>query len=142
MSFSEQIKIEILNNLENKKIYNSDLERFGEYLTTSVTKNKLKDEFNSLFRAYTDNELLAYKILTPDVMEEFVNIKNNTYGDIDIRILNNKLYIRFLSGNGFDSSALTKDEDRVNLCKSIAVLEEVMNTMDKVKKIIDNKKID
>ena len=75
-------------------------------------------------------------------MEEFVNIKNNTYGDIDIRIINNKLYIRFLSGNGFDSSSLTQNEDRENLYKSIAVLEEVMNAMDKVKKIIENKKID
>lgn len=113
---------------------------FRNYYTKDYVEVKFEnDEFNDLFKAYTDNELLAYKILTPDVMEEFVNIKNDTYGDIDIRIINNKLYIRFLSGDGFDSSALTKNEDRESLCKSIAVLEEVMKTMEKVKKIIDNK---
>ena len=99
------------------------------------------DEFNSLFRAYSDNELQAYKILTPDIMEEFVYIKKNSFGDIDIRILDNKLYIRFLSGNGFDSSAFSKEKDKEGLCQSIAVLEDVMNTMEKVKKIIEKKDI-
>ncbi len=100
------------------------------------------DEFNDLFRAYADNELIAYKILTPDVMEEFVNIKKYSFGDVDIRILNNKLYIRFLSGNGFDSSSFSKEMDKENLCQSIAVLEEVMKTMEKVKKIIERKNVD
>ena len=49
MSFSEQIKTEILNNLENKKIRYSDLERFGEYLTISTAKNELKEEFGEYF---------------------------------------------------------------------------------------------
>ena len=100
------------------------------------------DEFNDLFMAYADDELKAYKILTPDVMEEFVNIKKYSFGDVDIRILNDKLYVRFLSGNGFDSSALSKEQDIENLCQSIAVLEEVMKIMEKVKKIIENKNMD
>ena len=33
-------------------------------------------DFNKLFKACTNNELLAYKLLTPDVMEKFVKIKN------------------------------------------------------------------
>lgn len=97
------------------------------------------DEFNKLFRACADNELMAYKLLTPDVMEEFVNIKNNTYGDIDIRIIYGYLYIRFQSGGTFDSTLFNKEREKENLCQSIAVLEEVMHTMEKVKKIIDDK---
>lgn len=97
------------------------------------------DEFNKLLRACTDNELMAYKLLTPDVMEEFVNIKNNTYGDIDIRIISGYLYIRFQSGGTFDSTLFNKEKEKENLCQSIAVLEEVMHTMEKVKKIIDDK---
>ena len=100
------------------------------------------DDFNKLFGAYTDNELLAYKLLTPDVMEEFVNIKNNTYGDIYIRILNDKLYIRFNSGDTFDNVLFSNKAEQEALFKSIAVLEEVMKTMEKVKKIIDNKNMD
>ena len=67
-------------------------------------------------------------------MEEFVRIKENTIGDIDIRIINDKLYIRFSGTNGFDSMG----ED---LFKSVAVLEEIMKTMDKIKKIIESKVI-
>lgn len=100
------------------------------------------DEFNKLFRACSDNELLAYKLLTPDIMEEFVTIKKDTYGDIDIRIIYDKLYIRFLSGDAFDSTMFNKEAEKRNLLQSIAVLEEVMKTMDKVKNIIDKKNMD
>ena len=114
----------------------------NSYFNKDYVKIELEnDEFNDLFMAYTDNELLAYKILTPDVMEQFVKIKYNTYGDIDIRIINNMLYVRFFSGNGFDSSSFFQKEDQENLFKSIAVLEEVMKTMDKVKSIIDKKSV-
>ena len=100
------------------------------------------DEFNKLFRACSDNELQAYKLLTPDIMEEFVKIKKNAYGDIDIRIIYDKLYIRFLTGDTFDSTVFNKRREKRNLLKSIAVLEEVMKTMDNVKNIIENKNMD
>ncbi len=100
------------------------------------------DEFNELFRACTDDEMIAYKILTPDVMEEFVNIKNSTYGDIDIRIINDKLYIRFSTGDTFDSEMFDKEAEKEHLFQSIAVLEEVMKTMNKVKEIIEKKNMD
>ncbi len=97
------------------------------------------DEFNSLFAAYTSNELMAYKILTPDVMEEFVNIKRKMFGDVDIRIINDTLYIRFLSGNGFVNSSFNGKREKNSLFQSIAVLEEVIKIMNKVKTIIENK---
>ena len=126
----------------NCKIFLGGIGMRYNFINDFVKIDLENDEFNKLFMAYTDNELLAYKILTPDVMEEFVNIKKSVYGDIDIRIINNKLYIRFLSGNGFDDSSFSKDVDRENLCKSIAVLEEVIYTMDKIKKIIDEKNVE
>ncbi len=97
------------------------------------------DEFNKLFVCFASNELNAYKVLTPDVMEEFVNIKRNSLGDIDIRIFNDKLYIRFKGTNGFDSTILNKKVEKENLFKSIAILDQVIKTMNKVKIIIDNK---
>ena len=127
----------------NCKIYLGGMQIGLFFRNDDYKKIKLEnDEFNKLFMAYTDNELLAYKLLTPDVMEEFVKIKKNSFGDIDIRILNNKLYIRFLSGNGFDSSSFKQEIDKDNLCSSIAVLEEVMKTMEKVKTIINDKNIE
>ena len=90
------------------------------------------DEFNRKFLCYSNDELMAYKILTPSIMEEFINIKKNTIGNIDIRIINSKLYIRFSDTNGFDSM----DE---GLFESVAVLEEIIKTMKKVKDMIEDK---
>ncbi len=92
------------------------------------------DEFNKIFLCFTNNEFTSYKILTPDIMEEFIRIRENMLDDIDIRIINDKLYIRFSGTNGFDSMG----ED---LFKSMAVLEEIMKTMDKIKNIIESKVI-
>lgn len=100
------------------------------------------DEFNKLFQACTDNEVLAYKLLTPDVMEQFVYIWNNTFGNIDIRIINDKLYVRFLSGDNFNRCSYNKKKEKKDLCQSIAVLDEVMNAMEKIKNIINNKNMD
>ena len=97
------------------------------------------DEFNKLFSVYTDNELLTYKLLTPDVMEEFVKLKKSTYGDIDIRIINDKLFVRFLSGDGFVPNLFNKKSERNSIISSIAVLDEVISVMNNVKKIIDEK---
>ncbi len=96
------------------------------------------DEFNKEFLCFTDNELIAYKVLTPDIMEELVNIKKNTIGDINVRIMNNKLYIRFSGTNGFDGKEDSKDE----LFLSVVILEEIMKTMDNIKKIIEKKNMD
>ena len=93
------------------------------------------DEFNKMFTCFSNNELVAYKILTPDVMEQFVNIRNNSIGDIDVRIINDKLYIRFENTNGFDGTEGSKEE----LFKSVAVLDHIIKTMNKVKTLIERK---
>lgn len=100
------------------------------------------DEFNKLFRACSSNELLAYKLLTPDIMEKFVKIKNETFGDIDIRIYYDKLYIRFLSGDTFDSTLFNKRREKEALLQSFAVLDEVMKTMEKVRDLINKKNVE
>lgn len=100
------------------------------------------DEFNDLYMALTDNELQAYKILTPDVMEQFVELKKNFFADLDIRLLNDCLYMRFLSGDGFESSYKNVKKEKNDIMISLAVLNEVIKTMQKVKEIIESKNID
>ncbi len=93
------------------------------------------DDFNKMFVCFSDNELVAYKILTPDVMEQFINIRNNSVGNIDVRIINDKLYIRFKGTNGFDGSEGSKEE----LFKSVTILDHVIKTMNNVKALIESK---
>ncbi len=96
------------------------------------------DEFNKQFLCFTDCELIAYKIITPDIMEELVNIKKNTIGNLEVRLINNKLYIRFSGTNGFDG----KEDSKEELFSSVVVLEEIMKTMSKIKEIIERKTMD
>ncbi len=100
------------------------------------------DEFNKMFGALSDNELQAYKILTPDVMEKFVELKKNFFTDLDIRLLNDCLYMRFLSGNGFVPSLTSIKKEQDSIITSLAVLHEVIDVMGKVKDIIENKNLD
>lgn len=96
------------------------------------------DEFNKEFLCFTDNELVAYKVLTPDIMEELVYIKKNTIGNIEVRIIKDKLYIRFNGTNGFDG----REDSTEELFSSIAVFDEIMKTMNKIKGIIEKKNSD
>ena len=134
-------KINIKNT--NCRIFLGSNKKKLVYINDGLNNVNLEnEEFNKLFKACTDNELQAYKILTPDVMEEIVNIKKTTYGDIDIRILYDWIYVRFASGGTFDSSLFNKGREKKELLQSIAILEEVMKTMEKIKNIIESKNIE
>ena len=99
------------------------------------------DEFNNLFAPCTNDELNARKLLTPDILEQLINIKKNAFGDIDIRILNDKLYIRFSSSDGFAPNLLCKKREIKSIVSSIAVLDEIIKTVDITKNIINSKNI-
>ena len=68
-----------------------------------------------------------------------VHLKKNTYGDIDIRLLNRMLYVRFNSGDGFVPSLVSEKREKESIVASIAVLEEVINVMNNVKKLLESK---
>ena len=114
------------NRLVNNKYLKIDLEN---------------EEFNKLFSIYTDNELLAYKLLTPDVMEKFVELAKNSFKNLDIRIINNMIYIRFNSGDGFTPSVLNKWRERDSICESLVVLDKIKSDLESIKAIIESKNI-
>lgn len=111
------------------------------FFVNLVEKIKFEnDEFNDMFNVHSNNELMAYKLLTPDIMEKFVDLKKNIFSNLDIRILKDKLYVRFLSGDGFVPSLCSKRKEMNSIISSIAIIETVFNTLNSVKKIIDDKK--
>ena len=113
----------ILGGLSDKSFKNSEQFKIIKFEN---------EEFNKEFTCFADNEMMAYKILTPNVMEKFINIRNSNVSDIDIRIINDKLYIRFEDTNGFDGGEESKDE----LFQSVAVLDKIIKTMNEVKLLI------
>ncbi len=120
-----------LGNVKNNILSSEDYKKI----------NFENEEFNKLFPTYTDDELTAYKILTPDVMERFSNLKKDAFTDIDIRFLNNKLYIRFVTGDGFTPSLFNPALEKKSIYTSIAVLEEVISTLSMVRDILEDKNL-
>lgn len=144
---NDKIRHEIVfkGSLAKMEIKNIECNIFlGNYRSGIFNNNFQKiafenDTFNRVFTTYTDNELVAYKILTPDVMEQFVELKEKSLIDLDIRIINDHIYIRFLSGDSFIPVLHNEKEEIDNIMESLAMVEEIIKTMDAVKDIIAKK---
>lgn len=63
MSFSEQVKEEILNNIDKTNERINKIERFGEHLTSTSKKNVLIDEYGDLFEIVNLGEVDIKNIL-------------------------------------------------------------------------------
>ncbi len=97
------------------------------------------DIFNKLYTSYATNQIEAYRVITPDIIEQLVHLKQNTFGDIDVRIKNNYLYVRFNSGDGFVPNLLNRKKEEESVVASIAVLDEVYRTTQNIKNILERK---
>lgn len=137
---------EYVGSLAKTDIKNINCEIFlGSTNSWQLTKNnyyipiKLENtEFNDLFSAYTNNESTFHEVITSDVAQQLVDLKKKVFCSIDIRILNDKLYVRFLSGNNFIPSLFSYKIEKENIISSIAVLEETFMVVNDIKEIIEN----
>jgi len=67
-------------------------------------------KFNELFSVTTADEIMARSLLTADVMEYLIDLRENVYGEMfDIVIDNNKLYMRF-----YDKPIFNTEKDMFN----------------------------
>ena len=88
-SINSKLKI-VANNIFEKEIFSKKEVALDD------------DEFNKEFKVYSDNENLAVRFLTADIMQDILEFKINSKMDIDIYIDNNQLYVRFHSGPMFE----------------------------------------
>lgn len=96
------------------------------------------DQYNKLLPTYSDNEALARKILTPDVIEKLVVVRTKTFADLDIRIINDMLYLRFPTGGNFVPHLFNKSLENKSIYYSLATIEEVITITEQIKNIIQN----
>ena len=89
--------------------------------------------FEKYFDVYGIEKLEVMKLLTADVMDELVKIKEKNKFDIDIKITKSNLLIRIHSGNIFepkdDKEALDIYElkDAYDLVKTVIKLAECLS---------------
>lgn len=82
------------------------LNKLGKY-----DKNKINmdsKEFEKYFDVVATDKIIAMQLLTPDIMEEMINFRNNFNLEYEIVIRNNEIYLRFHSGELFEPRKLKK----------------------------------
>jgi len=108
-------------------------------------KNKLEmdsSEFEKYFDVSATNEIIGMQLLTADVMEELIDLKNKTNMKYDIIISNNNIYLRFHCGKMFEPQALRKGiVDKKQIEKYFYMLNFTYNLSDKIIKLINETEV-
>lgn len=95
-------------------------------------------EFEKYFDTFSNSQILANKILTNDIMKELIHFYKKNGIELQIIILENKIYIEYDVANIFEGSTTFNKEIDMNklwFCKSI--LNFVINLTEKINKVLD-----
>lgn len=106
-------------------VFNLKIRR--DALLSKVFKGKQKlemdsSEFEKIFDVSTSDKIQSMRILTSDVMQMFIDFKNKNKLTPEITLKENKLYIRFATGNIFEPSLIKQDMNYDKLKKYYDVI--------------------
>ena len=111
----------------------------------SFDRNKLNmdsSEFEKYFDVSASNKIIGMQLLTSDVMEDLINFKVNTNIQYDIYISNNEIYIRFHSGEMFESRHFNSEAlNKTEIQKYFYMLNFTYNLSKKLINVIDQTNI-
>ncbi len=114
-------------------------EQIGIFTKPQAPKIKLDaPEFEEYFDVYGTNRLLTMQILTSDIMQMLVEFQKEIKVKFDISLKNNKLFLRFFSGEMFEAPYLKKETlDKDTIYKYYSILKFTFKLQDKVLKILE-----
>lgn len=92
--------------------------------------------FNKQYSVYSTDEIIALRILTPDVLDKIVLITEKSGYSFDIKIKNNKLYLRFYC-DLFEPSYKDNKSDAVYAYKYITILDNIELIVKEIFKLLD-----
>ena len=96
------------------------------------------DMFNKCYLISTSNEVLTRNLLRDDLVSRLVNLKKYLHGDIDIRIFDDKLYVRFNCADGFRPNLLSKRMEMNSILTTIIVFDEISTLCEIIKNKLEN----
>lgn len=119
---------------------------FVEEIRIKKNKYKLKhdqnkvlmdsSEFEKYFDVYCKSDILAMKLLTHSLMEEFVNFYEEFKIEFEVVIKNSKIYIRFNTGMMFEPNIIKKSHDISTLWVYYNILKFITNVTVELNKLI------
>lgn len=96
-------------------------------------------EFENYFDIYSTNSLITMQLLTSDIMEFLIDFQDSTGIDFELTLKNNKIYIRFFSGNIFEMPNLTESFlDKAKLKKYYEIINFTLEFTYKITNLLKN----
>lgn len=94
-------------------------------------------QYNKVFRVYTENELMAWEILTPDIMQIMIDFYQTYHIKFEIIMKNRHVYIRFHTGSVLEPNVFGKYTNLSQLWMNYCIIDfstKLTNQMNKIMK--------
>ena len=124
-SFKATIKV--LNNKNKMSVNNSD--NLSEVKMDST-------EFENMFNVYSDNPVVAMRVLTSDIMEKIIEYEKRLNIHYELLISTNGIYMRLFTKELFEPSIFNKDKEKKNMRMYYEILNLVIDMSKELDKII------
>ena len=94
-------------------------------------------EFEKMFDVYCSDKIIAMQLLTADIMQLLIEFQEEMNMEYEITIKNNLIYIRFMSGEMFETANVMKFSlDKSTLYKYYRMLNFIFTLTDELIKLI------
>ena len=115
-----------------------------------ISKNKIKlfdnnsrvemdsQEFEKYFDIYSEDKILAMRILTADTMEYLINFYEKYKLEFEIVFRNDKIYLRFFTGPMFEPKVFGNSMDKELLFIYYSILDFVLQVTKKINKTLQD----
>lgn len=94
-------------------------------------------EFEKMFDVYCSDKIIAMQLLTADIMQLLMSFQEEMNMEYELTIKNNCIYIRFMSGEMFETASITKFSlDKATIYKYYKMLDFTFSLTDKLINLI------
>ena len=96
--------------------------------------------FEEIYNVYSDDEILAMRILTPSITNKILDLYNQHNLNFEIRIKNNTFYLRFRTENLFAPNIKDSKKEAANAVKYLEILKGIEQIMSEIMIIAESLK--
>lgn len=116
----------------------SDKGVFGKLFKGKTKVEMDSQEFEKYFDVYGENKVVAMQLLTADVMNTMINFIKQNRIKYEITIKNDRLYIRFHTGDMFEPKIFKSPLDYNMLKEYYDIIKFVLTVTKEINRVIEN----
>ena len=128
-------------NVEAPVTIHSDKGFFGKLFKNKTKIEMDSAEFEKQFDVCSENKIVAMQILTSDVMNFMLDFKEKYKTKFEITLKNNKIYIRFYTGDTFEPSHFKNSLDKDLLLKYYNIINFTIDFCKLINKTVKDTEI-